>query len=257
MFIEERHQKILQFLKDKGRVEVQDLSSIFQVSDDSIRRDLRIMEQKGLLSRTYGGAVLPNQSNYCPPFTERIRNNKENKERIAYLASLYLKDNDSIFLDGSTTVLNMIPYLNNYKNITVVTNSILIAYEIASTSVAVNLIVLGGIVDKNDGNALGTDTVKAIERLNLDKIFAAPCAISERGLSCSAMEEAPIKKAMIEAGREIYLLIESEKFGSQSLINFAPIDLNYTIITDPDFSKCNIPEFNNLISKGLKIIYKE
>jgi DeoR/GlpR family transcriptional regulator of sugar metabolism len=257
MFIEERHQEIQQLVKEKGRVEVQELSTLFHVSDDSIRRDLRIMEQKGILDRTYGGAVLPNKANYCPPFSERMNSNKKNKENIACLAATFIQDGDTIFLDGSTTVAKLIPFLNKYKNITVITNSVTIAYEIVNSASNLNLIMIGGAVQQNDANALGIEAIRAIERLNVDKVYAAPCAVSAQwGLSCSAMEEASIKKAILEAGREVYLLVESEKFGKRSLINFSPLKSEYTIITDSNFTSDMYNELKKQVNKGLRIIYE-
>jgi Transcriptional regulators of sugar metabolism len=256
MFIEERHQKIYDMLKEKGRVEVQDLRSVFQLSEDSIRRDLRIMEQKGLLSRTYGGAVLPDRINYCPPFSERMLMNGNNKSDIAALAAGYLRDGNTIFLDGSTTVAKMIPYLNQYKNLTVITNSILISYEILSKANDIHLLQLGGPIKRNDANALGINTVREIEQLHVDKVFSSPCAISAKGgLSCSEYEEIPVKKAILDAGREIYLLIESEKFGMDSLFRYAPIKFNYTIITDTDFTDDMYLDFEDQVNQGLKIIH--
>lgn len=257
MFIEERHEKIHQMVKEKGRVEVQELSALFNVSDDSIRRDLRIMEQKGLLDRTYGGAVLPNKTNFCPPFSERTRTNSKNKEKIASLAASFIEDNDTIFIDGSTTTIKLIPFLNKHKNITIITNCIMIAYEIISSAINVNLIMIGGTVEKNDANTIGIDNFRAIEKLNVDKVFASPCAISAQwGLSCSSIEEAPIKKAILEAGREVFLLVDSDKFGKRSLIQFAPLKVEYTIITDSDVTPNMYDKFTEQINQGLRIIYE-
>jgi DeoR/GlpR family transcriptional regulator of sugar metabolism len=256
MFIEERQQKIHQLLKEKGRVEVQELSAFFNVSDDSIRRDLRLMEQKGLLEKTYGGAVLPNKAGYYPPFSERRLTNKKDKAKIALLATSYIQDNDTIFLDGSSTVTELIPFLDKYKNITVFTNCVTIAYEIINSAINATLIMIGGTVHKSDANTLGIENLRAIEKLHVDKVFASPCAVSaEWGLSCTLLEEAQIKKAILEAGREVYLLIESNKFGKRSLVNYAPLKAEYTIITDSGIMPDKYDEFTDQIHQGLRIIY--
>ncbi len=258
MFIEERHHAIQQLIKEKGRIEVQELSDLFHVSDDSIRRDLRIMEQKGILERTYGGAVLPKKASYAPSYSERLKSNKESKEGIAALAASFIQDGDTIFLDGSTTVAELIPFLGDYENLTVITHSIMIAYEIVHSEAKLNLIMIGGIVHQKAANSFGIDTVKAIEKLKVDKVFAAPCAVSaEWGLSTTSLEEAPIKKAIIEAGREVYLLAESEKFGKRSLVSFAPLTVDQTIITDSGILPDAYPEFSELIKRGLKILWEE
>ncbi len=257
MFIEERHQKIYQMIKEKGRIEVQELSTLFNVSDDSIRRDLRILEQKGILERTYGGAVLPKKANYYPSYTERMKSNKKNKEGIAKLAASFIQDGDTIFLDGSTTVAELIPYLNRFENLTVITHSVMIGYEIVHAEGNIQLIMIGGSVHQKAANAFGIDTVKAIEKLRVDKVYVAPCAISaEGGLSCSSIEEAPIKKAIMEAGREVYLMVESDKFGKRSLVSFAPLAVEQTIITDAKMTPELYTEFSELTKRGLKILWK-
>ncbi len=255
MFIEERHQNIMQLLNEKGRVEVQELSALFHISDDSIRRDLRLMEQKGLLKKTYGGAVLLDKTGYYPPYSERLVLNNADKEDIAFIASGFIQENDSIFLDGSTTVAKLVPYLSKFKNIKIFTNSVTIACDIINAENMVDLVLIGGIVHRKMANTLGVDTLRDIEKLNVDKVFAAPCAISpEWGLSCSSNEEAPLKKALLHAGRQVYLLAESDKFGKRALIQFAPLKAEYTVITDTRLSADVLKEFSEYINKGMQII---
>jgi DeoR/GlpR family transcriptional regulator of sugar metabolism len=255
MFIEERHQKILQIIKDKSRVEVLELSKLFDVSGDSIRRDLRLMEQNGLVKRTYGGAVLPRNSGDIETFARRTSINEKNKESIAKIASSFIKDNDSILLDGSTTVIRLVPLLRDYKNLTVVTNSIFIANEIVNSAKDIKLVVIGGIVLKDIANTASVESLRAIETLNVDKVFVAPCTITaNEGLFSSVIEEALIKKAMLGAGREVYLLADSDKFEQKSLAHIGPLKAEYTIITDSNFNKEAELAFKNYIDKGLRII---
>lgn len=256
MFIEERHQKILAIVQEKRRVEVQDLSRLFNISEDSIRRDLRIMEKKGLLSRTYGGAVLPDQVGINSFFSERKVINPEVKEHIALMASTFIKDGDTILLDGSTTVFKLVPFLKKFKEITIITNSIAIAYEIINSMLSVNLILLGGQVDKKVSNTIGVETLKAIEELYVDIAFVAPCSISaDHGITSTTIEEASIKKAMLRAGRQVFLLADSIKLGKRSLGYIGPIEPEYTLITDSE-DICDIDrDFKKYIDTGFKIIY--
>jgi len=257
MFIEERHEKILQILNEKSRVEVQDLSNLFDVSTDSIRRDLRLMEQNGWVKRTYGGAVLPQKTGDTVAFSMRTNINEKNKESIAKLASSFIKDNDSILLDGSTTVAKLVPLLNDFKNLTVVTNSIAIANDIINAPNDIKLVVIGGIVLKNIANTASVESLRAIENLTVDKVFVAPCTITaNEGLFSSMIEEAFIKKAMLKAGREVYILADSDKFEQKSLAHIGPLELEYTIITDSNFNKEAEFAFKDYIDKGLRIIYK-
>jgi len=257
MFIEERHQKILQIIKEKSRVEVQELSVYFDISSDSIRRDLRLMEKKGWVKRTYGGAVLPQKTGELMAFSKRTNINEKNKKSIAKLAASFIKDNDSILLDGSTTVAKLVPLLSDYKNLTVVTNSIAIAHEIVNARNDIKLVVIGGIVQKNSANTISVQSLKAIEELNVDKVFVAPCKITaNEGLFSSMIEEAFIKKAMLEAGREVYLLADSDKFEQKALAHIGPLKTDYTIITDSHFNKEAEFAFKDYMDKGLKIIHR-
>ena len=98
--LKERHQNILDLLKEIGRVEVSELSKIFKLSEDSIRRDLRLMEEKGLLKRTYGGAILPDKVSRLLVYKERKGLNTEAKLSLANLAVTFIQNNDTIWLDG-------------------------------------------------------------------------------------------------------------------------------------------------------------
>ena len=255
MFIEERHDRILELIKDKKRVEVLELSKVFNISEDSIRRDLRIMEKRGLVSRTYGGAVLPSKVTDLPAFYERNKINVDNKEKIAYLASTFIEDNDTIILDGSTTLLKIVPFLSKFKGLAVITNSIAIAYEINKTLSNIKLVMLGGIVQQNIANTASIDTIKEIETLNVDKVFVSPCYISAKwGLSSTSIEEAHIKKAMLHAGRRVFLVSDISKIGKKSLVKVAPIKAEYTIIIDEELDAEAKDEFKDYFNKGLKII---
>lgn len=256
MFIEERHEKILQIIIEKNRVEVQELSNLFGISEDSIRRDLRLMEQKGLVKRTYGGAVFPQKTGDTLEFSKRETINEKNKESIAKVAASYIKDNDSILLDGSTTVAKLVPLLKDYKNLTVITNSIAIANEIINKQNDIKLVVIGGIVLKKIANTVSLESLREIEKLNVDKVFLTPCTITAKeGLFTSMLEEAPIKKAMLTAGREVYLLADSDKFEQKALAYIGPLESTYTIITDSNFNKEAEVAFKDCIDMGLTIRY--
>lgn len=254
MFIEERHQKILEFLNEKGRIEVQELSKLFQVSQDSARRDLRIMEEKGLVKRTYGGAILPDKVAHLPVYKERKELNPEIKTTLAKLAVAFIQPNDTILLDGSTTVAMMVPLLNKISGLTVITNSITIANDVINYNIDCKLFLTGGMVDRDSANTISIESLNSIQRLTVDKAFICPCGLSaEWGLTTSSIDEASIKKAMLEAGREVFILADSSKFEQRFLAYVAPIKPEYTIITDMDKVGFNV-KFHALIQKGLQIV---
>lgn len=233
MFIEERHQRILQKLREQGRVEVTDLSAAYDASEDTIRRDLRMMESKGWLKRTYGGAILPEQMGVAPDYSTRETMRAEEKEQIAKTAADFLSDGDTILLDGSTTVARMIPYLGRVERLKVITNSIAIAEQIVKRSLTVELYFLGGLVTMRTANTVGAEVVQALERLSVDKVFLGACAVTlDWGLSTPEFDEAVVKKAIIQAGREVFILADSGKFGQRALAQIGPLNEGYTMITD-------------------------
>ena len=255
MFIEERHEKILQMLKEKKRVEVQELSELFEVSEDTIRRDLRIMEQKGKVHRTYGGAILPDKVNSYENFIVRENIQNDVKQSIASLAQSFIQERDTLLLDGSTTVAKIVPLLSGYKNLTVITNSITIAYDILHQCPNINLHIIGGIVRNDIGNSISIESLKDIEKLYVDKVFLSACSISLKGeLTTPIIEDAHVKKAMLNAGREVYILADSSKFGQKSLMEFGKIKPEYTIISDSDLPDEINEDLQALISRGLKIL---
>lgn len=255
MFIEERHQKILEMLKDKKRVEVQELSNLFRVSEDTIRRDLRIMEQEGKVHRTYGGAILPDKVNSYENFTVREKIQNDVKESIASIAVSFIQEHDTILLDGSTTVSKIVPLLSNFKDLTVITNSIIIAYDIIHQCPNIKLHIIGGIVRNDLANVISIESLKDIEKLYVDKVFLSACSISLKGeLTTPIIEDAHVKKAMLNAGREVYILADSSKFGQKSLMEFGKIKSEYIIITDSKLSSEIKEDFKVLVERGLKIL---
>jgi DeoR family fructose operon transcriptional repressor len=258
MFLEERHQKIIEMLNNKKRLEVRELSKHFEISEDSIRRDLRIMEDKGLVKRTYGGIILPDKVGNTTSILDRENINPEKKEEIAETASLFIKENDTILLDGSSTTEKLIPHLIKFKKLILITNSIPIAFTFLYTKNNIKLIFLGGEVNKEIGNSFSFETYKMIRSLNVDKVFMGVCAISPKlGMSVPIINEGHIKKAMIKSAREAYFLVDSEKFGTRLLYNIGQIKPEYTIITDSKIKEETLKNYENLIKKGLKIVYKK
>lgn len=258
MFIEERQRKIMNILNTNGSVKVIDLVKEFNTSDDTIRRDLKLLEQQGLLQKTYGGAILPQQTGNYPTFSERAKIKKESKNTIANYAIAFIKDNDTLFLTGSTTVANMLPELANFKGITVITNSISIANEILMIHLNVKLVFIGGVIEMSNGNAVSVDSLLAIKQLKVDKVFISACSISEsNGLSMTSIEEAQITKAIMESGRQIIILADSSKFGHTSFAYVGELKPEYILITDSD-DKIEVENrFHELINDGLRIVFSK
>lgn len=258
MFNQERQAEILRLLEKNERVSVIELSETFRVSVDTVRRDLRQMEQEGLLKRAHGGAILPHKPGVSFGYATRKKLHQREKTGIARIASTFICDDDTLLLDGSTTAAAIIPELARFTGLTVFTNSIAIAAEINASHPQIKLFMIGGLLHTEHASAISIESLSFIRKLYVDKVFVGSCSISpERGLSASVIDDAAIKKAMLHAGRQVIILADSTKFMHESLIQIAPLDPGYIIITDSGFDEPLRSQFRTLQEQGLKIILAE
>ncbi len=255
MFNQERQSEILDLLEKHERVEVTDLSTLFGVSVDTVRRDLRQMEQEGLLKRTHGGAILPKRPGVSASYSTRKKIHVREKSDIARVAASYIRDNDTLLIDGSTTTAAMIPYFSEYTGLTVFTNSISIGAEIISAHKHVKVFIIGGLLHNEHASTISIESLAFIQKLHVDKVYMGSCSISpQRGLSATVIEDSAVKKAMLKAGKQVIILADSSKFMRESLIQIAPLTPQYLIITDSGFDEALEKQFEGLIEQGLQII---
>lgn len=255
MFIEERHQHILALIREKGRVEVAELSKTFEISEDSARRDLRLMEEKGLVKRTYGGAILPNRVGEYSRFQDPEVTPPEIKTSLAKTAASLVRDGDTILLDASSTIAGMVPWLDRIARLTIITNSVTIAYDVLNTLHSSKLFIIGGVVDPDRANTTSIESLKTVQNITVDKAFIGPCSISpELELWSTTFDEAELKKTMIKAGREVIILTDSSKFGQCSLAKVGPLHLGYQLITDQSIKTALRLKLQKRLQKGLTIV---
>jgi DeoR family fructose operon transcriptional repressor len=254
MFIEERHNRIHEIVRKKGRAEVTELSSLLQVSEDTVRRDLKILEEKGWIQRTHGGAILSEKVGHLLTYPERVGLRAENKDELAKKAVSFVEDGDTLFLCGATTVSRMLPMLGRFRNLTVVTNSVMIASGCVGLGNGMKIYMIGGPIDEVSASATGAETVDAIRRFTVDKVFMSICHASVRdGLTTPSVEEAPVLRAILDIGREVYLLYSGEKHGIRVLAHIGPVLPEYRLIIDAEFDETMRAEFDALVEKGLRI----
>lgn len=249
MFPEERHKQILNILETATRATVADLTKAVGASEATIRRDLQLLESEGKLKRSHGGAILKAlTTNNAFYFQEKFVKNKAEKDYIASLAQHFIKDKDIIILNVSTITLRLAHLLKG-KKITVITNSIAIA-EVLSDSPSISLIVTGGINRANTKSLVGTLTISTLKMVNANKAFIAINAIDEKtGFTTPNLEDAIVKKTMIEQAKEIFFLAESSKFDQFSFAKVSDISEPDMIITDKKLS----PEIKARYEKYLVI----
>lgn len=258
MFIEERHLKIYEQVQEKGRVEVTELSGIFNVSEDSIRRDLRLMEKRGLIKRTYGGAIKADQAGQEIPYMERETIQTEIKRKLAQKAVSFIEDNDTILLDGSTTIAMMIPLLRKKQGLTIITNSVSIAYDFLSDSSDHKLFLTGGLLDCGSANLTGFESERFLQNLTVDKVFIGPCGITaDWGLSASSIEEAHLKRMMIQSGKAVFIVADGSKLGQRFLAKVGPVKKQFTFIMENSTSLEARHELEKLMKTGAHVITAE
>ncbi|HYL98795.1 MAG TPA: DeoR/GlpR family DNA-binding transcription regulator, partial [Blastocatellia bacterium] len=197
MLSEERRGKIVELLREKGKVRVKDLSVQFKISEVTIRNDLRELELRGLVQRAHGGAVPPDRVIIEPSLQERLRSHAEEKRRIGAAAAEIVEDGDSIILDSGSTTLEIAKRIKNKKNLKVITNGLYIALELLGIR-GFELILLGGLLRENSFSIVGHFAESMLEHLAVDKLFLAAdgCDLAF-GLSTPNLEESRVNQAMV------------------------------------------------------------
>ena len=236
MFAGARRQKILESVNETGQVSVTELCKEFDVSPATIRTDLRILEENGVISRVYGGAVANQSPSIIPSQANYSTANFSNKVTIAQTAVNYVQPGDIIALDSGSTMFELAKLLTHIDNLTVVTNDLhIVAYLEEKTNV--NTIVAGGSVNRQFHCTTGPTAIDAIRNLHVDKVFITAKGVDlQRGLSTSDMVIANFKSLLIESGDKIFLLANSEKLTKNSFVYFAPLSKADVLITDDQSS---------------------
>lgn len=248
MYEAERKQHILKLLKEQGWVDVQGLNQLLGVSESTIRRDLNELEESRLLKRTHGGAVPVTPVNHEPTFEAKSGSGKEVKRALAVRAAEEIREGDVIILDSGTTMLYLAIELKRFNRLTVITNSLPIAQELHSNE-GIELIVLGGSMRKGILSFVGPLAEQNISQFYVDKAFIATNGIHpEGGLTTPNMDEATIKRMMIQSSARAILVADSSKIGVMNLVKFAPAEAVHTFITDSGASEEAILRFE---SKGV------
>ena len=208
----ERRNLILEKLQEEKRVVVSELSQLYSVSEETIRRDLDKLEKEGLATKSYGGAVINEDVGIDLPFNVRKNQNVQGKQKMAEIAASMVNDGDHIFLDASTTAVFVAKALKENERLTVVTNSMEILLELSDVS-GWNIISTGGVMKEGYLAFLGSRTEEAIRSYFVDKVIISCKALDhEWGIMESQEAFGTTKKAMIASGREKILVVDSTKF---------------------------------------------
>lgn len=232
------HDSIYHILLEKESVSTQELRQALGVSEATVRRYLAEMAKEGLIERVHGGARLPESTEVELSFRQKLSRNLEEKKRIGRKASELIHDDENIFLETGTTVIQIVPHLRGKKNLTVVTNCLNVAMEVL-TIPGVRLIVVGGEIREKSYAFAGPLAEKTLDEvfaeIHVDKLFLGVDGISAReGLTTPNMNEARINRKMIDLIPERIVVADHSKFGVVALSRIAPIRVVQTIVTDSD-----------------------
>jgi DeoR family myo-inositol catabolism operon transcriptional repressor len=226
-----RLNKIEEILKESNNISINKLCEIFEVSKNTIRRDIAELENRGSIKKVYGGIML-NQNDSPEPFAARQIKNQAQKKQIAKLASNLVDDGDVIYIDSGTTTMHMIPYLVEKKNLTIITASVHVINAAFSYN-QMNIIATGGSLYRPSNAFVGASVINCLKTYNISKTFLASTGFSiENGATNASPLECEIKRYLTEKNCTKILLVDSSKAGTVSLMTFCPLkDLDY-FITD-------------------------
>lgn len=230
MLTEERHQAILHLLDQQSIVKSQELATLLNASESTIRRDLKELEEAKLLERVHGGAKQILNLGFEQDMTEKSVKNIQKKQAIASLAAQFVHDDDVIYLDAGSTTLEMLPFLIG-KKITVVTNSVHHAAKLGDLNI--NTIILGGSIKLSTKAIVGAVALDQLSHFRFNKVFMGMNgAHLEFGLTTPDPEEAALKRLAITQTEEAYVLIDQTKLNK---VTFTKVtDLNEVILlTNP------------------------
>lgn len=246
---EERRGWLLEKLRRDGRLVAAALAREFDISEDTIRRDLRELAAAGLVQRVHGGA-LP-RSPALEPYAVRRERGGAAKESLAVAARPLLRDGQTILLDGGSTNLALARALPPSLRLTAVTPSPSIALALLEHS-SCEVILLGGRLERAGEAVSGAAAVATVRALRVDACFLGVCSVDATvGVSCAAFEEAELKRAMVECAREVIALVTADKLGTAAPFVIGPVDVLDRIVTE---AAASAEILSDLAAHGVRIL---
>lgn len=250
MLNEERRRAILDLVNREGRVLVKELAGRFTTSQITIRKDLEILHRQGLVQRTHGGALTAQSGAlFDPTLREKEKLHRKEKMRIAAAAVRLLEEGQSVILDSGTTTTAIARALRNFSRLTVITNAVNIAAELAGAKIEV--ILTGGTLRKNSFSLVGPLAEESLHQLSADVLFLGVDGFDTKlGVSTPNLLEAKVNRVMVGIARKTVAVCDSSKFGRRSLSAIVPPTAIHQVITDKHISKADL---QNLKDAGVSV----
>lgn len=255
MFIEERHNEISEIIKANGKITVSEITEKYGISDESARRDLRLLEQKGICKRTHGGAIMAGQVSVRPPKNRNFDDMPifDNYKEISRVAANMIHENDTVYLTGGSFGYIMISFLPRDIHYTLIVNSVDIAKALREFD-NVDVYIAGGKM-RQSGSLVDSFASNFVSQLHFDLCFITGAGVTaDFGLSNGTDETATFQRAIIKNSRKKCLLIPSTKVGVDSFVKVCEVDAFDSIITDWD---CVEDQIVAIEEKGVEVIVVE
>lgn len=233
MFMEERHQRIVDTIQKNGKITVAQITEEYGISDESARRDLRLLEQRGFCKRTHGGAILLQPINVRPPVDRKFKEMPvyDNYRAIACRAAQMIAENETVYLTGGSLGYLMLSFLPRDRYYTVVVNSVDIGKELRSFD-NIDVYLAGGKM-RQSGSLVDSLAVDFVSRMHFDLCFITGAGLTaDFGLSNGTDETAAFQRTVIKNSRRKCLLMPGAKIGVDSFIKVCEVDVFDLVITD-------------------------
>jgi DeoR family transcriptional regulator, aga operon transcriptional repressor len=237
MLIDERRRHILSLVQTQGRVLVGELSRALGISQITIRKDLEHLQSRGLVQRTHGGALrLQSGALFDPSLQEKQKQHSQEKQRIADQAARMVQEGQCVMLDSGTTTTAVAHALKRFSELTLITNAVNIAADLASTNFEV--ILIGGTLRKNSFSLVGPLAEDVLEEMHADILFLGVDGFDvETGITTPNFLESRVNRAMVKASRRIVVVCDSTKFNRRSLSRIIPTSAVHCVITDKNLPR--------------------
>lgn len=240
MYTVERQQHILQFIRNNKVVKLVTLTKEFNVSMETIRRDIQQLVQEKKIEKFYGGVK------YIEPveglMDNRLTQQLTEKIAIAKACASLVDHGDCIFIDSGSTTYQMTPFLLGKEKLTVVTNSLPVAFDLIGSTIEV--MIIGGRVRHSEKSVTSNDFLFRFDHLNINKAFICASGVTlEKGISDFSLEEAMTRKQLINISQTVYVATDSTKFNKDVAIQVCPLDEVDMILTDNGLPKETLHQF--------------
>ena len=250
----ERKNEILNKLRTEQRVLVSDLAAHYNVTEETIRRDLDKLEKDGYATKTYGGAIWGNITKSDLSYTIRNKTNVEAKNEIAELVSTLIEDGDHLMMDDSSTSLFTARRLKEKKDLTIITNSVGLVVELAGMETW-TILSTGGQLKRESLALVGARSLDALRCYHVDKvIFSCKGLDREAGITDSNELNAQSKQVMLSAAKKRILILDGTKFDKVSFVEIAPIDQIDVVVTNTRLPR---PWVQYLEQHGIQLLFPQ